>query len=109
MSQSPEPSRLEVLRGLFARDPRDGFAGYGLAMELARKPATEEEALAVFHRLLETCPEYLPTYYQLGTLLARRGEETEARAVLEKGTALAAKVGDQHTQGELQAALDALP
>ncbi|MBI4606892.1 MAG: tetratricopeptide repeat protein [Planctomycetes bacterium] len=108
MTQDPAPSRLERLREMHRKDPRDSFAAYGLAMELAKRPETAAEAVEVFARLLEASPEYLPAYYQLGVLLARRGETARAREVLEKGIAIAERTGDRHTRDELQAALEAL-
>ena len=100
--------RLQALRDLHEKDPRDAFAAYGLAMELARDPETEVEAVSVFRRLNEENPGYLPAYYQLGRLLARRGGEAAARRVYEEGIAVAGRAGDLHTREELEAALASL-
>ncbi|HVR72742.1 MAG TPA: hypothetical protein VMT52_00345 [Planctomycetota bacterium] len=108
MTEDARSARLVSLRAMHEKDPKDAFAAYGLAMELARSPATENEAARVFRTLLEAAPEYLPGYFQLGSLLARRGESGEARAVYETGIALAARLGDSHTGDELRAAMDFL-
>lgn len=95
-----------MLRELYARDPKDNFVAYGLAMELQKTPATEAEAVRVFEKLLADSASYLPTYFQLGALLRRRGEPEEARKVYEQGIALAAQLGELHTKEELEAALE---
>ena len=102
------PSRLVALRDLFQKDPTDAFAGYGLAMELAKRPETEPEAVETFRRLLAANPDYLPAYLQFGLLLARRGEAEAAKDVYERGIALATRVRDAHTREELESALGAL-
>jgi Flp pilus assembly protein TadD len=108
MSRQPEPTSLEILREMHAKSPRDGFVAYGLAMELAKKPATEDEAVRTFRRLVADVSDYLPAYLQFGMLLSRRGENEEARKVYEQGIALASRLGDQHTRQELDAALSML-
>jgi Flp pilus assembly protein TadD len=102
------PLRLEALRELHEKDPLDTFAAYGLAMELAKEPGTEAEAQAVFRQLLSMNPDYLPAYYQLGVLLARRGDKAAARQIYEEGIAVAGRTGDLHTREELEAALGAI-
>jgi len=102
------PTRLEMLREMHQKDPRDGFVAYGLAMELAKSPVTQDEAVRKFRELLENVPDYLPAYLQLGMLLVRRGEEASAKEVYRQGIALAARQGDRHTQGELEGALSIL-
>jgi Flp pilus assembly protein TadD len=108
MTQDARSARLASLRAMLEKNPKDAFAAYGLAMELARTPATVDEALRVFRTLLEATPDYLPAYFQLGSLLARGGDTDEARAVYVAGIALAARLGDSHTGEELRAALDIL-
>ena len=103
-----EKTRLEMLRELYARDPKDGFVAYGLAMELQKKPATEAEALKVFQNLVEDSASYLPTYFQVGVLLRRRGEPEEARKAYKQGITLASQLGELHTKEELEAALGTL-
>ena len=101
-------ARLESLREMYKREPRDGFVAYGLAMELAKSPATEDEAVRTFRKLLEDAPAYLPAYLQLGLLLVRRGEEADAKQIYSQGITLAHSQGDRHTQAELEGALNML-
>lgn len=105
---SATPSRLDLLRDMFQRTPGDPFLAYGIALELARKPEGEEEAAATLLSLLAEHPDYLPAYLQLGLLLARTGNEPEARQVYASGIEVARARGDRHTQGELEGALGAL-
>src|SRR5262245_50771028 len=104
----PDPTRLDVLRDLHAKDPGDPFLAYGLAMELAKTPATVAAAGSTFAALLARRPDYVPAYYQYGLLLERQGRTEEARRVLAQGIEAAGRAGDLHARGELEAALAAL-
>jgi len=104
----PNPERVQALRELRAKDPRDPFPAYALAMELAKGPGTEEESIAVFRELCSGSPDYVPAWLQLGLLFVRRGETAEAREALEKGIDAAGRTGDAHAAGEIRGALDGL-
>lgn len=99
-------ARIEALRGFLAKDPTDAFSGYALAMELAKSPSTEAEALVIFDGLLRNAPEYLPAYYQHARVLARSDNLAAARDVAQKGAAEAQRQGDLHTRDELRALLE---
>ena len=98
-------ARLEMLRAMHQQNPNDGFVAYGLAMELAKAPATTVESRRIFESLLVQVPDYLPAYLQFGLLLVRLGDESAAKLVYTEGIALAQRQGDRHTQGELEGAL----
>jgi predicted Zn-dependent protease len=100
-------SRLETLRRIAEQKPDDPFPQYGLAMEL-RRTGAHDEALAAFTTLAERQPDYVPQYLMHGQLLAELGRKDEARAVLERGQAVAARKGDGHAGSELASALEAL-
>ena len=100
-------SRIETLRRIAAQRPDDPFPQYGLAMEL-RQSGAHDEALAAFDALAARAPDYVPQYLMHGQLLAELGRAAEARAVLERGLAVAAKKGDGHAASELASALAAL-
>ena len=104
----PNPDRVQALRDLRSRDPRDPFPAYALAMELAKGPDTEMESVAVFRELCSGSPDYVPAWLQLGLLLARRGDTAGAREAFVKGIQAAGLTGDAHAAGEIQGALDAL-
>jgi len=53
-------------------------------------------------------PDYLPTYFQYGTLLQQMGESSQAEVVFTQGIATAQEQGDQHTRDELSQALEQL-
>ncbi|MBI3661703.1 MAG: tetratricopeptide repeat protein [Acidobacteria bacterium] len=101
----PQKSRREILEGFVVANPNDAFARYGLAMECA---SSGDTAAAAEHyaKLLDAHPEYVPGYYQYGTLLARLGRKEEARKVLTDGVAAARKAGNSHAQSEMEAALN---
>ena len=97
-------TRREILEGFVATNPSDAFARYGLAMECA---SAGDTAAAVEHyaHLLAAHPEYVPAYYQYGTLLTRLGRKDEARKILSDGVAAARKAGNTHAQSEMEIAL----
>jgi tetratricopeptide (TPR) repeat protein len=64
-----------------------------------------EEALAEFNKLLETHPDYAPGYFMAAQMLARIGRTEEARQFLEGGIGAAARTGNTHAMGEMQAML----
>jgi tetratricopeptide (TPR) repeat protein len=103
MMQS-QKSRREVLEAFVAANPNDAFARYGLAMECTSKGDTPA-ALKHYASLLTTHPDYVPAYYQYGTLLLRLGKKDQARKILSDGVAAARKAGNSHAQSEMEAAL----
>ncbi len=100
-------TRLERLSELARKNPGDPFANYGLAMEYRRQDQNQE-AIDTFAKLVQARPDYLPTYFQYGTLLLDIGEISRAEAVFTQGIATAQEQGDQHTQDELGQALEQL-
>ncbi len=106
MPPEAEKTRREFLEETVRAHPDNTFARYGLAMELAASdPAS---AWGHFEYLLQHHPEYHATYYQAGMFLAKQGRLGDARKVLAEGVKVAGRQGNQHAQGELQAALDDL-
>ena len=101
-------NRLEILLNMVAQNPQDSFARYGLAMEYANT-GDLERAIAEYRALIGFNPDYGAAYYHGGQALEKLGRIEEARDVYEKGIEATTRTGDQHTQSELQAALDMLP
>jgi tetratricopeptide (TPR) repeat protein len=99
--------RLQLLHTLLADQPQDPFLNHALALEEI-KLGHDPEARRLFESLLALNPDYVGSYYHLGKLLERQGEEPKALEVYEKGMATAKKLGDQHALGELRAAYDNL-
>jgi tetratricopeptide (TPR) repeat protein len=97
-------NRLETLRQLVERNPKDSFALYGLAMEYAGQ-GEYDKALEKFGALCEVSPNYSYGYYQAGRVLTKMGRIDEARAWYVRGIEATARSGDQHARGEIEAAL----
>lgn len=95
--------RLGMLRKMAQTRGGEPFMGYGLAMEL-RKQGQLDEAKTTFAALVEAHPDYMASYLMFGNLLAQRRESTEALAIYDRGIAVAARLGDDHAQSELEAA-----
>ena len=102
-----QKSRREVLELFVHANPNDAFARYGLALECS-KLGDNDAALKHFEQLLAARPEYVPTYYQFGQLLARLGRIAEAKKILSDGILAAQNAGDMHARDETQAALQTL-
>ena len=82
-----QAERLKILAEFYQQEPQDPFNCYALAMEYLRTDAGQ--ALIYLEKLLESHPDYLPTYYKAAELLVDRGDYQLAQDVYEKGLALA--------------------
>jgi Tfp pilus assembly protein PilF len=102
-----DKTRKQQLEEMLAEDPKDPFLRYGLAMEYV-SAGDPETAVRCFRELFAVAPAYVPAYLQAGQVLARLGRATEARDVLREGMAVAAREGDQHAHGEMEALFDSL-
>ena len=92
---------------MLAEQPNDPFLNHAMALEEI-KLGRDEEAKALFENLLEHDPDYVGSYYHLGKLLERQGDEQKAMEVYERGMETAKKIGDMHALSELRAAYDNL-
>jgi len=97
-------NRLDVLRQLVERNPKDSFALYGLAMEHAQREEYDQ-ALEHFRKLCEVNPNYSYAYFHGGRVLTKLGRIEEARQWYERGIEVTTRSGDLHAKGELKAAL----
>ena len=97
-------SRIDILRQLLEQDPGSTFARYGLAMEFV-KAGDFTAAVAEFHSLLASDPNYSAAYFHGGQTLEKMGRIDEARALYQQGVA---STRDPHARAEMQAALDML-
>lgn len=102
-----DKSKLDLLREFAARDPKNAFPRYGVAMELVQLGRLEDAA-AEFDALAREQPAYLPAYYHAGKVLERLGRLEEARGVYRRGAAVATAAGNPHAREEIEAALAAL-
>jgi predicted Zn-dependent protease len=99
--------KIAGLREILALDPKNSFARYGVAMELAGRGDTDE-ALAEFDTLLANDPDYTAGFFMSAQTLATAGRTTEAIARLKAGIASAERSGNRHALSEMQAMLDEL-
>jgi len=100
-------SRLELLKSMVGQKPEDGFSRYGLAMEYVRS-GDLETAVSEFETLLRHNPGYSAGYFHGGQTLEKLGRIKEARELYSKGIEVTGAAGDDHTRGELMAALQML-
>ena len=99
--------RIRMLTQVVNENPNDAFALYRLALEYA-KADDVETAMQHFNRLAKLHPDYSAGYFMAAQLLARLGRTDEAKAFLTNGIAAAARSGNAHAKGEMEAMLDEL-
>lgn len=83
--------------------PKDCFLNHALALEYV-KGGDEANARKYFEINLANEPAYVATYYHLGKLLERVGQQQEAITIYEQGMTQAKAAKDMHSYNELQAA-----
>lgn len=99
--------KIAGLKEILALDPKNSFARYGVAMELAGTGETDA-ALAEFDTLLANDPDYTAGYFMAAQTLANAQRTPEAIARLKDGIACAARTGNRHALSEMQGMLDEL-
>ena len=100
-------NKIARLKEILALDPKNSFARYGIAMELAGSGDTDA-ALKEFDELLANDPEYTAGYYMSAQTLSRTGRTGDAVGRLKTGIACAARNGNSHALSEMQGMLDDL-
>ena len=105
--RKPAMDKLEGLKEILALDPKNSFARYGIAMELAVRGETDA-ALAEFDTLLANDPDYTAGYFMSAQTLAGAGRTAQAIERLKAGISCAARAGNRHALSEMQAMLDEL-
>ena len=99
--------KIAGLKEILALDPKNSFARYGIAMELANTGAVDE-AIAEFNALLANDPDYTVAYFMAAQTLANAARTPEAIERLKAGIACAARTGNRHALSEMQSMLDEL-
>jgi len=99
--------KIAGLTEILKLDPKNSFARYGLAMELAGQGETDA-ALKEFDTLLENDPEYTAGYFMAAQTLASAGRTSQAIERLKAGVGAAGRSGNRHALSEMQAMLDEL-
>jgi len=100
-------NRIEALKGFLLQDPKDSFSRYALALEYV-KLGQLADARREFEIVRDQDPGYVATYFQLGQLYRSMSLRHEAEKTLRTGITVASKAGDDHTQSELEGALESL-
>jgi len=99
--------RIGKLKEFLRIDPNDSFSKHALALEYS-KLGDEATARRLLEEVLTADPGAIGSYYQLGKLLERTGEQALALQWYEKGMAAARAAGEKRAYNELQAAYDEL-
>lgn len=100
-------NRIESLENMLAQSPGDSRLRYMLANEF-KNGGELDRAVTEYRAILENDPAYGPAYYHGGQALEQLNLIAEARAMYAAGIEATGKSGDQHTRGELEAALSIL-
>jgi len=99
--------KIAGLKEILALDPKNSFARYGIAVELASRGETEA-AVTEFNQLLERDPDYTAGYFMAAQTLSKAGRIREAMDRLKAGISCAARTGNRHALNEMQGMLDEL-
>ena len=100
-------SRIEKLQEFLQSSPDDSFLQHALALEYV-KIGDDVAARNLFETILEREPGYTGSYYHLGKLFERAGNNDAAIAVYKRGMEETKKSADNHAYGELRGALEEL-
>lgn len=100
-------NRVAQLQELLENSPEDSFLQHALALEYI-KLGQDTEAKVLFEELLSHEPSYVGSYYHLGKLLERIGENEKAILIYQNGMQQATAADDRHSYVELEAALEDL-
>jgi Tfp pilus assembly protein PilF len=97
--------RIDKLKEYLKTNGKDSFLQHALALEYI-KAGNDAEAKNLFNDILKREPTYIGSYYHLGKLHERLGDEEKAVKIYERGMEEAKKAGDNHTYNELLGAHD---
>lgn len=99
--------RIEKIKVFLKDSPKDCFLNHALALEYV-KIGNEDAAREYFTANLANDPSYVATYYHLGKLFERIGDQKQAIDTYEEGMKRAKAANDMHSYSELQAAYEDL-
>jgi Tfp pilus assembly protein PilF len=99
--------RIEKLQEYMKTSGKDSFLQHALALEYI-KAGNDEEARKLFNEILKREPTYIGSYYHLGKLLERIGDNVKALKVYERGMKVAEEANDHHSYTELRVAYEDL-
>lgn len=99
--------KIAGLKEILALDPKNSFARYGIALELANRGEIDP-AMAEFDKLLQIDPDYTAGYFMAAQTLSKAGRTAEAVERLKSGISCAARSDNRHALSEMQGMLDEL-
>jgi Tfp pilus assembly protein PilF len=99
--------RVNHLKSVLEKEPRNSFARYALGMEYSSAGETDA-AIEQFRLLLEADPNYVNAYFMGAQQLQHAGRNEDAMIWLRGGIASARNAGNRHAESEMQALLDEL-
>lgn len=99
--------KIAGLKEILALDPKNSFARYGIAVELANRGEVDA-AVGEFNQLLASDPDYTAGYFMAAQTLSKAGRTSEAIERLKAGINCAARTGNRHALSEMQGMLDEL-
>lgn len=98
-------TRLSKLLAFLEDTPNDPFIIYALATEY-NAINDKEKAYSFYLELTEKHPDYVGTYYHLGKLYEKDGQNEQAIKIYTKGMEVARNKRDMHAFSELQGAFN---
>jgi len=99
--------RIAQLKAFLEKNPKDNFLRHALALEYV-KLGDEQTAKSYFEENISLNKEYVASYYHLGKLLERIGDEDAAIAIYASGMEVAKSINDQHSFSELRSVYEEL-
>lgn len=106
MTEERAKKRLAMLEAKIGTGADDPFLYYARALEL-RSLGRLEDALVALEEVEARFTDYVPTFLMAGQIATDLDRTEVARGFLERGIALATRVGDEHARSELAQALEA--
>jgi Tfp pilus assembly protein PilF len=100
-------NRIEKLKAFLKDQPNDAFLQHALALEYI-KIGDDVQAKQLFKSILMADPTYVGSYYHLGKLLERQGQNEAAINCYQKGMTVAKELKNNHAYNELQSAKEDL-
>jgi predicted Zn-dependent protease len=100
-------NKIAGLKEILALDPKNSFARYGIAVELASRGEVDA-SMAEFDKLLAIDPDYTAGYFMAAQTLAKHDRSAEAIERLKAGISCAARTDNRHALSEMQSMLDEL-
>lgn len=98
--------RLNTLIQFYEEDPNDPFNLYGLALEYQKTDLKKSDAL--FTKLLNDFPKYVPSYYHAAKLKVELKQSEAALIIYKKGIEIAKQQNEKKAEQELRSAYDEL-